>query len=74
VGLLDGLSEGALDALRRRESLVERDLGFEELTLHYVGGAPIATRGDASLREPAWSLTVAGLAIWQVLVSREAES
>jgi hypothetical protein len=74
VGLLDGLSEEALDALRRRESLVVGDRGFEELALRDIDGVPIVTRGDASLGEPAWSVTTAGLALWQALVSQEAES
>jgi hypothetical protein len=74
VGLLDGLSEEALDALRRRESLVDDDAGFEELALRDVDGVPIVMRGDASLGEPAWSLTVAGLAVWQALVSRDADN
>lgn len=69
--LIDGWSDAARDALRRRESEQVDDAGFEELSQLRVEGLPIARRGDAALGESAWFVTIYGLGLRFELLERD---
>ncbi len=67
---LDSASACARDALRRRVSELPEDPGFVELARHHhLDGHAVACRGDVEHGEPAWSITIFGLALLAELLA-----